>query len=139
MAAGIRTMVKIPLSYRLFISFHPSHRQLSDQAIRCTNEGNLRDFVVSRNRVDTTPTLFFQKLGIPIDEFERKRWFKCMFVSNKLREEVFSFFLPPSLRFCCYLSLSLVYFCSISLFHLVLITYLSFLLTERIHCLCQQE
>lgn len=68
--------------------FRPQvHRQLSDQAIRCSNEGCIRDFVVSRSRLDAAPYLFYQRLNIPINEFENKRWFKCVFVSLKLKEE----------------------------------------------------
>jgi ubiquitin carboxyl-terminal hydrolase 7 len=70
--------------------FKPSvHRQFSDQAIRYACEGTLRDFVVSnRSRNESTIYyLFYQKLSIPINEFENKRWFKCIFVNSKLKEE----------------------------------------------------
>ena len=32
--------------------------------------------------------VFFFQLDIPINEFEVKRWFKCVFVNMKLKEEV---------------------------------------------------
>jgi len=37
--------------------------------------------------MDTPPILFFQRLSIPIDQFECKKLFKCTFVNLKLREE----------------------------------------------------
>ncbi|XP_019853744.1 PREDICTED: ubiquitin carboxyl-terminal hydrolase 7-like isoform X2 [Amphimedon queenslandica] len=67
--------------------FRPNiHRQLSDQAIRCKNEGTLRDFV-TKGRTDNNYYLFYQRLSIPIDQFETKKSFKCIFVNHKLKEE----------------------------------------------------
>ena len=32
--------------------------------------------------------LFSHQLTIPIDEFENKKWFRCVYVNLKLKEEV---------------------------------------------------
>eukprot|EP00731_Ephydatia_muelleri_P029201 Em0020g845a len=74
---------------RLLQFFRPqlSHRHISDQPIRCGNEGVLREFIGLRHRLDGPPILFYQRLTIPIDEFENKKWFRCVYVSLKLKEE----------------------------------------------------
>ena len=37
---------------------------------------------------------FLLQLNIPIDEFESKKWFRCVFVSLKLKEEVKMYIFP---------------------------------------------
>ena len=31
---------------------------------------------------------YFHQLPIPVDEFENKKWFHCIFVTTKIKEEV---------------------------------------------------
>lgn len=77
---------------RMLQFFRPqltTQRNFSQFPIRSTIEGCLRDFVRigTKNRMESPPMLCYQHLPIPVDEFENKKWFHCIFVTTKIKEE----------------------------------------------------
>lgn len=66
-----------------------TQRNFSQFPLRSTVEGCIRDFVRigSKSRLESPPMLCYQHLPIPVEEFENKKWFHCVFVNLKLREE----------------------------------------------------
>ncbi|XP_064406140.1 ubiquitin carboxyl-terminal hydrolase 7-like [Halichondria panicea] len=77
-----------PLLLQFFRPQLTQRAQFTDVAIRCGVEGCLREIVPGpRNRLESPLVLTYQRLTIPIHEFENKKWFRCVFVNSKLHEE----------------------------------------------------
>lgn len=88
MAKAVGRHLNFEHSFLQFFRPQLSHRPYCDLPIRCSNEGCVRDFVGGlRHRLDAPLVLFYQKLSIPVNEFENKLWFHTVFVSHRLREE----------------------------------------------------
>jgi ubiquitin carboxyl-terminal hydrolase 7 len=84
MAKEVAHILGTDLHHLQFFKPQGSHQEAP---IRCNSEGCLRDFVGSRHRYEDPYIMLYQRLSIPIQEFENKKYFKCYFVNGKLREE----------------------------------------------------
>ncbi|XP_071963374.1 ubiquitin carboxyl-terminal hydrolase 7-like [Antedon mediterranea] len=64
------------------------HRDGPSHPIRCAYEGTLRDLIFPlKPRTPNVKKLYYQRLTIKINELENKKQFRCVWVSNKLKEE----------------------------------------------------
>jgi len=62
------------------------YRDGPGNSIRCSYEGNLKDLLVY-TKPGPQKKIYYQHLSIRINELENKKQFKCVWVSDKLKEE----------------------------------------------------
>ncbi|MPC57257.1 Ubiquitin carboxyl-terminal hydrolase 7 [Portunus trituberculatus] len=66
---------------------HFSHRDGVGNAVRCTFDGSLKDMLVI-TKPRHPKKIYYQQLSIRINELENKRQFKCMWLGERMKEEV---------------------------------------------------
>ncbi|XP_065899371.1 ubiquitin carboxyl-terminal hydrolase 7-like isoform X1 [Dysidea avara] len=89
MAKAVAQVLGNDWQYMQFFKPGPNHsRTHPDIPIQHNTEGSLRDFINWKfKHADQIFYLYYEKLSIRIDEFERKRVFKCFFVDAHLKED----------------------------------------------------
>ncbi|CAI8053204.1 Ubiquitin carboxyl-terminal hydrolase 7 [Geodia barretti] len=84
MAKEVASILGTDMYHLQFFKPQGSHQ---DIPIRCNSEGSVREFVGTRHRYEDPYILLYQRLSIPIQEFENKKYFRCYFINDRLREE----------------------------------------------------
>ncbi|XP_065899368.1 ubiquitin carboxyl-terminal hydrolase 7-like isoform X2 [Dysidea avara] len=86
MAKAVAQVLGVDWQYLQFFIPGPNHPCAQpDIPIQHNTEGSLRDFINWKSK--HADHFYYEKLSVRIDEFERKRVFKCFFVDAHLKED----------------------------------------------------